>query len=450
MSKRGSDSISVIGFSGMNNVKKSENLFSAEGIAEPRIILNADVNIAQGVSARPGTTKVIDLPGAHSMWAGLHCMVCVAGGILYRIHQGSAVTVGSIDDRNSPVDYIDVEGKVYYSNHYCQGVFDPVTDSISAWGILPPPGPMLLTGSGALPPGVYNVTMTAAAGDDISGTGPITSIELFEEGGIQILNRPSGAEVWCTDANEYIFYRIGETSKIVSMPTVEPCPSLMCSPPPFLSNLCYAFGRIWGSSGKTIYYSQPFKFGWFRLSANRLEFESDVTIIAKVPTGLFIGMKDKTRFLAGTEPEQMQQTDAGAGSVPGTLAYCNNLPEMGDILGSPEKGYVDVPVWRTTDGIVAGNASGRLFNLTKNKLVFGVPERGASLYRNFGGVLQFLTSARAGAGGSGAGFFDADTIAALKAGQFDISSLKSNATGSGVGFADVATCEVYRNGVLVS
>jgi hypothetical protein len=414
-----SQEISIAGFSGMNNVKQDESFYSAEGIAEPKIILNADVGITQGVVARPGMTRVVVLPGAHSLWAGLSCMLCVADGVLYRISQGVGYVVSAIDDRGEPVDYVEIDGKVYFSNQYCKGVFDPVTNTVSDWGVLPPSGPMLLTGSGSLLPGTYNVTMTLASGDEMSGTGPITSIELAAGGGIQVLNRPSGATVWCTDANEYIFYRIGEISSISSIPTVEPCPSLMCSPPPFLSNLCYAFGRVWGSSGKTVYYSQPFKFGWFRLSANRFEFESDVTVIAKVPTGLFIGMKDKTRFLMGTEPEQMQQSDAGAGSVPGTLAYCNNVPYLADILGTPEKGYVDVPIWVTAEGIVAGNASGRFFNLTKNKLMFGTPERGASLYRDQKGVFQFL------------------------------SSFKSGVTGSGAGFSDEATCEVFRNGTLV-
>jgi len=441
--------ISINAFSGMNNVKRNENFFSAEGVAEPKIILNADVGITQSLIARDGQIKILALTKAHSLWSGLSCTLFVDNGTLYRFTPPTKVSVSALDDKGASFDYVEAEDKVYFSNQYCKGVFNPTTNTISDWGILPPPGPMLLTGSGSLPPGVYNVAMTSSNGDEISGTGPITSIELAETGGIQILNRPSGSEVWCTDANEFIFYRIGAASKIVSIPTVEPCPSLMCSPPPFLSNLCYAFGRIWGSSGKTVYYSQPFKFGWFRLSANRFEFDSEVTVIAKVPTGIFVGMKDKTRFLSGTEPEKMQQSDAGAGSVSGTLAYCNNLPEMGDILGSPEKGYVDVPVWRTTEGIVAGNASGRLFNLTKNKLVFGIPERGASLYRNLGGAIQFLTSAKVGTGGSGAGFFDADTIAALKSGAFDISSFKSNAIGSGVGMSETVSCELYRNGVLV-
>jgi len=330
------------------------------------------------------------------------------------------LSVGVIGDRGEPISYIEIEDKVYFSNRYCKGVFTPSSNTISEWGITPPPGPMVITGAGSLALGVYNVTMTNVVGDEISGTGPITSIEVTAEGcGIQVLNRPAGAIVWCTDANEYIFYRIGAVNKVSEIPTVEPCPSLLCSPPPMLENLCYAFGRLWGSSGKTIYYSQPFKYSWFRMSSNRFEFESEVTLLAKVSTGLFIGMKDKTRFLEGTEPEKMQQIDAGAGSVHGTLAYCNNVPYLADIMGTQEKGYVDVPIWVTAEGIVVGNGNGRLFNLTKNRLRFGTPERGASLYRNQDGVFQYL------------------------------SSFKQGASGSGAGFSDEATCEVFRNGTLV-
>jgi hypothetical protein len=412
--------IDVNGFSGMNNVKRDENFFSSEGIAEPKIILNADVDITQSIVARPGTTKILSLVKGSSLWSGISCSLFVDNGTLYRFTPPTKTAVGVIGDRGAPVDFVDVEGKVYFSNQYCQGIFDPLTNTIGEWGILPPVGPMLLTGSGSLQSGTYNVTLTSSSGDEISGTGPISTIELTAEGGIQVLNRPADATVWCTDVNEFIFYRIGKVNKIVSVPTVEPCPSLMCSPPPFLSNLCYAFGRVWGSLGSTVYYSQPFKFGWFRLSANRFEFESEVTVIAKVPTGLFIGMRDKTRFLAGTEPEQMRQSDAGAGSIPGSLGYCNNVPELGDILGTPEKGYVDVPIWRTTEGFVIGNAAGRFYNLTKNKLIFGIPERGASLYRSQKGVFQFLSSAKQGV------------------------------TGSGAGFSDTATCEIFRNGKLVT
>jgi len=437
--------IQINGFSGANNI--TERFYSKVGIAEPTVILNADVSTDGTLIKRLGQTVHLALPGAHSLWSGNDCMLCVAGGVLYRIHQGAAVSLGSISGPKYPLSYIDAEGKVYISNPYWQGVFDASTNTISAWGITVPPGPMLLEGNGNLSAGTYNVTMTNVSGDEISGNGPISTIELTAEGGITILNRPAGAIAWVTDANEGVFYKVGAISKIVDLPTVEPLPSFLCSPPPYLENLCYAFGRIWGSSGSTVYYSQPFKLGWFRLASNRYDFEDTVTMIAKVPTGLFVGMKNRTRFLAGTVPELMTQQDAGAGSIKGTLTYCNNMPELGWTLGTPEKDFTDVPVWLTTEGVVVGNSSGKFFNITKNKIRMGTPDQGTSLYRNLNGMIQYLTSFKQGqAGLSGQ---DADALLAFKDGKVDTHNERHDTMGSRAGFSDSATCTVTRGGVVI-
>jgi hypothetical protein len=441
--------IDVKAFSGANNV--TENFYSnaARGVVEPRIILNADVSLNGELIARSGKTLFITLAGAHSLWAGSQCMLCVAGGALYRISQGVAVNVGTVAGPKYPMSFVEADDKVYFSNPYSQGIFDPVTGIPSSWGTQTPPGPMLLSGNGALPAGTYHVTMTNMVNGELSGNGPITDITLSAEGGIQVLNRPSGALVWITDANEGIFYLVGATSQIVAIPTVEPLPTFLCSPPPYMENLCLAFGRMWGSSGPDLYCSEPFKYGLFKLASSKFSFDSKITVIAKVSTGLFIGMEDQTKFLAGTEPGQMVQSDVGGGSVAGSLAYCNNLPDLGSVLGTPEKGFVDVPVWLMEDGIVAGNGSGKVYNLTKNKIKMGVPSKGASLYRNYEGVFQFLTSFKSGVSGSGKGFSDAETYAAFKAGQIDVHNKALSGASARAAFQDDAVCEVRRGGILI-
>ncbi len=439
--------INTTGFSGANNVM--ERFYSQKGILEPRVLLNCDVNMDGTLNVRRGKTLFITLANAHSLWAGNSCMLCAAGGTLYRINQGVATSVGSISGPKEDLSYVDAEDLVYISNKHWQGVFNPSTNALTSWGVAVPPGPMLLSGAGNLPAGTYHVCMTNVSAGEISGNGAISTIELTTEGGIQILNRPSGALVWITDSDEGVFYLAGATSQIVDIPTVEPLPTFLCSPPPYLENLTYAFGRIWGSSGSDVYYSMPFKPGLFKLASNVYHFEDDVTMIAKVPTGLFIGMENRTRFLLGTIPEQMTQQDAGAGSIRGTLAYCNNMPELGWTLGTPEKDFTDVPVWLTTEGVVVGAPNGHFFNVTKNKLKMGIPSKGASLYRNLDGIIQFLTSFKAGDTGTAAGFRDTDTYNVFKNGRIDIHEQTNDSMGVRVGFSDVASCKVYRNGVEI-
>ena len=443
------NTIDIKGFTGANSVKKEEGFWAKAGIAEPRVILNADVDIMGRLVKRQGKTLFITMAGAHSLWANDVAMLFAAGGVLYRSVNGVAVNVGAIAGPEAPLSYVEVDDKIYISNPYWQGVFDPSTNAVASWGVAPPPGPMLLSGSGNLPAGTYHVCMTNVVNGEIGGNGPITQFTLTAEGGIQVLNRPANALVWATDSNEYIFYLVGAVDTIVDIPTVEPLPSYLCSPPPFLDNLCYAFGRIWGSLGSEVYYSEPFKPGWFKLSSNKFMFDAAITMIAKTTAGLFIGMKDRTRFLAGTEPSQMVQSDAGAGSIKGTLAYCNNMPELGWTLGTPEKDFNDVPVWMTADGIVVGSPTGKFFNVTNNKIKTGIPESGASLYRNLEGAIQFLTSFRKGKTGSGAGFSDEDTDDAFKNGAIPVNNRTPDNMGSSAGFRDDVTCTVTRGGVII-
>lgn len=439
--------INVNGFGGANNVV--EDFYAAKGVAAPKVVLNADVGLDSSLTKRAGKTLFITLANCHSLWSGNTCCLCVANGNLYRIRNGVATSVGVVAGPKYPMSYVDAEDKVYFSNPYQSGVFDPVTDTVSSWGVAPPPGPMLLSGTGGLPAGTYHICFTAVVNGEMSGNGPISEITLSSEGGIQILNRPSGSLVWATDANEPIFYLIGEVSKIIDLPNVEPLPSFMCSPPPFLENLCYAFGRIWGSLGSDVYYSQPFNLGWFKLASNRYSFEDNVTMIAKVPTGLFIGMEHRTRFLSGTIPEQMTQQDAGAGSVKGTLVYANNMPELGWTLGTPMKDFTDVPIWVTTEGVVVGSSTGKFFNLTKNKLKMALPGRGASLYRIREGMIQFLTSFKTGITGSGAGFTDPDTVYAFLHGHLDTHNKGIRDMSSRTKCSDSVECTVTRGGVVI-
>jgi len=435
------------GFSGANNV--NEQFFSKKGILSPRVILNADVHPDGSLSVRKGKTLFVPLAGAHSLWAGNTCMLCAAGGMLYRITQGAAVSIGTVSGPKYPLSYVEAGDRVYISNPYWQGVYYPIADTITPWGVTVPPGPMLLTGSGNLPAGTYYVCMTNVSGGGLSGNSPMTSITLTAQGGIQILNRPTGALVWATDTDESIFYLAGETDRIVDIPASEPLPSFLCSPPPCMENLCYAFGRIWGSVGPDVYYSEPFHLDRYKLTSNKYPFEDTVTMIAKVPTGLFVGMKNRTKFLAGTIPEQMTVQDAGAGSVKGTLAYCNNIPELGWTLGTAEMDFTDVPVWLTGEGIVIGSPAGKFFNISKNKLKLGIPDQGASLYRNLEGVIQYLTGFRTGTTGTGRGFRDAETYNAFKNGKIDTSGKSLEHEDTRIGFSDTATCRVYRGGVEI-
>jgi hypothetical protein len=131
---------------------------------------------------------------------------------------------------------------------------------------------------------------------------------------------------------------------------------------------------------------------------------------AFVEGGIFVGDSERTIFLPGTEPSAMKESNAGAGVVRNILAYCNNVPDLGN----------SIPVWVAKDGLVAGNHSGQIVPITKGRVQFPAGQEGAAISRTVNGQDQFLTSFK-----------------------------QERPQGSGVGFGDSATCEVVRKGEVL-
>jgi len=411
------ETININAFTGMQNIEEAEGLFIRKGVAQPRIILNADVSAKGRLTKRDGYTEVTSLTSGHSLWSGATCLLVMDGTVLKRLEGKTLTTIQDIGGLQTPMHYAEVADKVYLSNKYFNGIFNPDANTLLPWGIPLPVGPVLSVTSGSLPAGTYHVCFAQTSGKDISGNGPISAITLSTDGGISVSNRPSGAVVWCTDPDGDIFYRIGETDVINSVTSVEPLPSLFCSPPPYMEYILHAFGRMWGARKNILYYSEPFHLDWWKLGTNFFEFATDITLVAKVKTGLFVGCIDRTYCLLGTKPEEMQQLDVGAGAIPGTLSYCNDIIELGDTISPPEKKHVSVPVWVSQEGIVAGNPVGRLFSLSQQKVRFAPGSIGASLYRKKDGQFQFLTSFPKGGEQDGLGMSDNATVEVIRKGQ---------------------------------
>lgn len=408
--------IKISAFTGMNNVKESGDLFVKKGVAEPRIILNADVTARGRLKKREGLTKILDITGGHSLWGNGRYLLYVQGGYLYYLdNESSSTQISAVTDPDgSKMSYAEVGDLVYMSSQWWNGVFDPDSLSVSTWGISLPGGTVLSTTNGNLDAGTYRVCLTAESGGAISGNGPVAEITLSSESGISIATRSANDVVWCTETNGHIFYKVGKTDTITAIRNVEPLRSLFCFPPPFVKYLTHAFGRMWGAKDNRVYYSEPGHPEWWKLGTAFFEFASPPTLIAKVKTGLFIGCQNRTHFYAGTVPDEMQVSDVGAGAVPGSLTYANNIIELGDTISPPEKKHESVPVWISEEGVVAGNPVGRLFSLSQGKVKFSPGDEGASLYRMKDGDIQILHSLRNANVTDGMGIGDEATMEVIK------------------------------------
>jgi len=403
--------IKLSNFNGMNNVKDAEGLFimqddRATG-TEPRIVLNADI-LKGRITKREGYELYASLTSPHSLGSHFGLMFCVSQGKLKKVENGTATDICDVSVPDSPVAHVAADEKVYLSNSYWNGVLDTEAGAVSSWGITVPAQPVLLPSTGHLPAGKYDVCFTAVVDGEVSGSGPIATIEFDDDdSGITILNRPADCIVWMTDPNGGTFYLCGEVDTIDTPPQrLEPLLSLFCFPPPYMDVLCLAFGRIWGARGNTVYYSESGHYGWWKVYTAKFHHDHPVTMIAATATGLYVGTEAETIFYSGTEPTEMQPRKRGPGVVKGSLTYCNRMGEFGN----------NAPCWLSPTGIFVGTQDGQPTNLTGRRIKFAPGPEAATHYRVKDGHPQIMTAFRG----------------------------DSNA-----GASDDATCEVVRNGKVI-
>jgi len=365
-----------------------------KGLNEPSIILNAHVDADGSLVKREGYQRVVDLPGAHSMWTDEKGItLCMAKGNLYRVVDGSQVVlIAESRQPDAPASYLEISGLIYASNAHFTIVYDPSTGVCESWGIPVPEAPILIIGEGSLPAGTYQVCFTVM-GDRgrSSGNGSISQLKLEASGGIEILNLPTGGTVWMTDPDGSQLYYSGSGNVVTELPdSPEPIPTMWGVPPLPMSTLCYAHGRVWGGRGEKLFYSEPYQPELFRLADDFFDLKDTIGMIAKTEGGLYVGCKGQVYFFAGTNPVSMRQISVSPGVVPGTLCYANSLGQLGQ----------NVPVWIGKGGVYAGSVDGQVVNLTKEKIqVNPQQDPGAAIYRVKDGQTRMMFSYQQAGGG---------------------------------------------------
>ena len=401
--------VTAYGFKGMNNLPEfAAKLLDRERQITPQIVLNADVTDGGVIQARGGYKLVKALDNPHSIAGeekGLSLMLCIADGItwpqaLYRAEGDIATELCEVTGPRSQVSYAEINNVIYASNPYWKAAYDLLTGTVRSWGISLPPAPEIALAAGDLSPGTYSLCYTNVVGSRLGGNGPLVKIR-WEGGqqGIQLNNLPSGALCWITQPNGKELFLAPISGGVVSAqsPYMSPLPSFMVQPPPGFTHFIYAFGRIWGSLGKKVYYSDPNQYEWFR-PANFLPFLEDVVLLAPTTGGIFASSLKNTWYLDGTEPAKMTSRRTGNGAIPGTLTMVQIPANIAggamtnDLFGQLSK--MPTPVWMAPTGWVCGTHGGNLTYLTENRLKIQTRAQGAALYRVIEGIPRVLATLR--------------------------------------------------------
>ncbi len=148
------------------------------------------------------------------------------------------------------------------------------------------------------------------------------------------------------------------------------------SPAPLGTHICYFQDCMWIVVGSTIFVSEPFAVGKFRLAAKGFPFGTDVRMIKPVKTGIWVSDSEKTGFiLAGEKFEQM----FFAKKSPFPAHEWSENIELVDLSQTE----LQIPglsaIWSSDAGLCIGTEEGQLIVSTEKKLIYPTGSLGATV-----------------------------------------------------------------------
>jgi len=188
-------------------------------------------------------------------------------------------------------------------------------------------------------------------------------------------------------------------------PVVDPTATLaptfgrLLGAPPMATALAYFNGRIYLAAAKTVWATELYLYNYVDKTKNFWAFEADVTALAAVQDGLYVGTTGGVWFISGPQFNEMKRVLVSSASVVpgGALLVPEHLisPAVEEGSSTPVEDRNAV-VMTTTDGILVCLAGGSAYDLVREKFIFPQTAWATSVFRQQDGINQVLTSRDAG------------------------------------------------------
>lgn len=154
--------------------------------------------------------------------------------------------------------------------------------------------------------------------------------------------------------------------------------------PPIGKYLDYYNGMILVGQDKQVWASVPYKPNVFDFGQRYFALESPVTMVRHVKGGVYISDSEQTFFVNGEDWRIVDNHPA----LP--YASCNAIGAMVDGSWS-SGGKTEVAFWLTNEGVVFGDATGNILNITEEKIdLVGPYTSGAILVDGSTLIAQFI------------------------------------------------------------
>lgn len=174
----------------------------------------------------------------------------------------------------------------------------------------------------------------------------------------------NGEPVFCS-ADQIGVVRDGRIDPLPSI-TREDEAELVLAPLPGGHWIEYWAGRLVLARGNTLIFSEPLRYGVYDQLRNFVQFEERIFWIAPLDTGIYVGLRNSVRWLAGTDPTAFEQRRVGGPSWRGAAAVlnANHL--------DPSLQVDRAAVWMTPSGFALGLPGGNVL-LPQSGRLQGIP-----------------------------------------------------------------------------
>lgn len=383
-------------FKGLRNSVPPERL-------EPSDLLdavNVDIDNSGRIARRPGV-MLLSAGDAHSLWSHGQTCLFVRGSILHRLHQdyaSSIVASGLTPDL--PMNYVEVNGRVYWSNGVQTGVIDEL--GARSWGIPVPDMPGAVPIAGQLAAGQYQVAVTYLREDgQESGTGMAALIQLGEGSGVHVSwDDPSDmtlteAAVYITEPNGKVLYQAGVSRidaaglDITSIRLSLPCDTQWLDAPPPGQCLAYHRGRILIAAGEHLFATTALGYEYVDQRDYIAIDDTTIRFVAGVEGGIYVGTEKNVYFLSGARLEEMTiRTVAEGAAVARSVVYTDGFAATGNANLSGQQ----VVLFACAGGVCMGTTDGTVINMTGERYRFDTAPTGAACLRQEDSITQYLLS----------------------------------------------------------
>ena len=172
--------------------------------------------------------------------------------------------------------------------------------------------------------------------------------------------------------------------------TLPPTKGKFIAAPPMATSLTYWNGRIYLANGNTVWATELYLYNYVDNTRNFLNFESEVTMLATVTDGLYVGTVDHVWFLSGPFVEMKRIPIMSYGVMPRSSVEVPAELIKPQINQDPQSPIRNAVMFMTKTGLCAGFDGGIIYNLTQAEVIFPDAVSAAPMFRRQDGVNSYV------------------------------------------------------------